>query len=171
MTTSRKRAGRPSIDWQQAFLYYAALPPHERTYQAVASEFKVSVRTVERHGMVECWSNRARAIDAQALAEAAEAVRRGRADQISNVEKLIEASFVSYAQQLRAGRIRLTAADLPRLVKLSNELWANQPEPELPPPEATDGDQVPLEHMREVLRGLYESGAFETPTDPTGETE
>jgi hypothetical protein len=171
MTNNRKR-GRAVIDWQQAFLYYAALPPHERSYQAVAAEFEVSVRTVERHGMVERWQEQARAIDAQALADAAEAVRRGRADQISDVQKLIEASLISYAQQLREGRVRLAPADLPRLVKLSNELWANHPEPPPAPAKTAESQPIPIEHMREVLRGLYESGALDsTATDHEARTE
>ena len=50
--------GRAAIDWQQAFLFYAGLPPQQRTYQAVADQFGVSVRTVERHGMNEHWQDK-----------------------------------------------------------------------------------------------------------------
>ena len=30
--------GRPALDWNQAFLYYAALPPEQRDYATVAAE-------------------------------------------------------------------------------------------------------------------------------------
>ena len=43
--------GRPAIDWEAAFVYYASpARPGARSYQAVADQFGVSVRTVERHG-------------------------------------------------------------------------------------------------------------------------
>ena len=38
--------GRPAIDWEQAFAFYASLPAERRSYQAVADKFGVSVRTV-----------------------------------------------------------------------------------------------------------------------------
>lgn len=155
------KAGRAAIDWQEAFLYYAGLPPPQRTYNAVAAQFGVSGRTVERHGLNERWADRAREIDRQALAEAAAAVSRGRADQLANVQKLIEGSLLRYAQQLSDGRIRLSPSDLPRLVKLLNELWADEPEPALPTTPAPTTPVVPVEHMRDVLRGLYESGALD----------
>lgn len=37
--------GRPACDWEQAFVYWAALPPERRSYAAVAAEFGVSART------------------------------------------------------------------------------------------------------------------------------
>src|SRR2546425_8335358 len=99
MSAERKRGsnlGRPAIDWQQAFLYYAALPSDTRSYQAVAAEFGVSPRTVERHGRSERWKQRAGEVDRTAAAAAAARLAEARADRIADVEKLIDASFVSY---------------------------------------------------------------------------
>lgn len=168
MPTPKRRgassSGRPATDWQQAFLFYAGLPPQLRTYAPVAAKFGVTVRTVERHGMNEHWQDQAREIDGQALATAAEEIGRARADQIGDVQKLIEASFLRYAQQLSDGSARVSAADLPRLFKLLTELWADPPTSSAASEVPAVAEPVPLEHIREVLRGLYESGALD-PTD------
>jgi hypothetical protein len=115
--------GRPALDWEQAFAFYASLSPERRSYRAVAAEFGVSRRTVETHGRRDRWRERVARIEAEAALEAAKRLGRARADQLADVQKLIEASFITYAQQLRSGEVRLTASDLPRLVKLLHELW------------------------------------------------
>ena len=54
MAANRKpgsNRGRAAVDWQRAFQFYAAVPPAERDYRRVAEEYRVSVRTVERHGL------------------------------------------------------------------------------------------------------------------------
>lgn len=114
--------GRPAIDWSEAFLFYASLPPEQRSYARVAAEFGVSVRTVERHGRVEKWRQRMREIQAQAAREADKKLGRAWAERIADFEKLIEATCISYAQQLSGGRVRVTASDLVGLVKISLQL-------------------------------------------------
>src|ERR671938_98760 len=81
--------GRPAVDWEQAFAHYAALPPELRSYEAVAREFAVSVRTVEKHGRLGRWRERVRAIEAQATAELDAQLGQARAKQLADVEKLI----------------------------------------------------------------------------------
>jgi hypothetical protein len=105
--TPQRRRGRPAIDWNGAFLHFAALPPERRSYAAVAAEFAVSVRTVERHGLAERWRERALELDRDALASAAERIVEQRAARLSDLEKLVEASLVGYAQKLREGKVRL----------------------------------------------------------------
>jgi hypothetical protein len=165
MASNRKPSsnlGRATTDWQQAFHYYAALPPERRDYRTVANKFAVSVRTVERHGLREHWHERAQAIDAEAATTAARQLATERAAKLADLDKLIDASHVSYAQQLRDGRVRLSAADLPRLHKLRKELW-EEPTNQTPP--AADHTAVePAElfrHRLEVLRALREAGALE----------
>jgi hypothetical protein len=71
MAAERKRGsdrGRAALDWNQAFLFYAGLPPEQRSYAAVAAEFGVSARTVERHGRKERWRERAHELDREATA-------------------------------------------------------------------------------------------------------
>jgi hypothetical protein len=150
--------GRPSLDWNVAFLYYAALPPERRDYATVAAEFGVSARTVERHGREERWRERARELDREAAASAAARLVEKRAETSADLLRLIEATLIGYAQDLRAGKVRLSAADLPRLYKLLRELWepgelplAAQPDPPAPEKPADS-----LEHKRAVLRALGE---------------
>jgi hypothetical protein len=69
---------------------------------------------------------------------------------------------------LREGKVRLGAADLPRLHKLLRELWEEpelrSPEPSPPPP--PDEGLDPIEHKLQVLRGLHEAGVFGPPPQP-----
>jgi hypothetical protein len=153
--------GRPLIDWHQAFFFYAGLPPEERGYGLVAEEFGVSVRTVERHGRIERWKERARELDQSAAAAAAERLREQRTEKLLGVEKLIDASYLTYATQLRDGKVRISPADLPRLHKLRTDLWteADQPIAETAEPE-TVAPIDPAEHKLQVLRALDAAGVL-----------
>jgi len=155
--------GRPALDWTQAFLYYAALPPEQRDYGAVAAEFRVSPRTVERHGRNERWRERARELDREASRTAAARLVEERAATLTDFERLVEASLLGYAQKLREGTLRLSAADLPRLHKLLRELWQEPPpEPSEPNPAQPGGEQpASLEHKLQVLQALQEAGLLE----------
>jgi hypothetical protein len=155
--------GRPAINWQQAFQYYACLPTDQRNYATVADRFKVSVRTVERHGLRDRWKERAHEIDREAAAAAAAHLATDRAQKLLDLEKLIDASEVRYAQNLRSGEVRISPADLPRLHKLRKELWddldADPIEPATPQPPDPDADSS--EHKLQVLRALRAAGALE----------
>jgi hypothetical protein len=155
--------GRPALDWEQAFLFYVALPPERRDYAAVAAEFGVSARTVERHGRSERWRERARELDREASATAAARLVEERAARLSDLERLVEASFLGIAQKLREGTLRLSAADLPRLHKLLRELWQEPPpEPSEPSPAEPGGEEpASLEHKLQVLQALQEAGLLE----------
>ena len=50
--------GRPAIDWEQAFAFYASLPAKRRTYQAVADELQGECAHGPRHGREEGWKQR-----------------------------------------------------------------------------------------------------------------
>src|SRR4051794_2344477 len=155
--TPGSNRGRAGIDWNAAFLHYAALQPERRDYASVAAEFGVSARTVERHGREERWRERARELDREAATSAAARLVEKRAETSGDFVRLIEATLIGYAQDLRAGKVRLSAADLPRLHKLLRELWEplelqhpEQPSPSLgEPPDS-------LEHKQAVLRALQE---------------
>jgi hypothetical protein len=161
--------GRPAIDWEQAYAYYAALPPERRSYEAVAVEFGVSVRTVEKHGRRGGWRERVRALEAQAAAELDRQLGQARVKQLADVQKLIEASLLSYAQQLRNGDVQIKAADLPRLFKLLLELWQQPLEPPAAATAARAVEQTAAErspeHKLHVLRALHESGALDLPEE------
>ena len=155
--------GRPALDWDQAFLHYAALPPEQRDYGAVATEFAVSARTVERHGRNERWRERARELDRKASRTAAARLVEERATTLTDFERLVEASLLGYAQKLREGTLRLSAADLPRLHKLLRELWQEPPpEPSEPGPAEPGGEEpASLDHKLQVLEALQEAGLLE----------
>jgi|SRR5215211_3016904 len=154
--------GRPSIDWQQAFQSYASLPPEERDYRRVAMRFDVSVRTVERHGQKERWRERAAQIDHAAAVSAAEELGKVRASKLADLGRLIDGSLVSYAQQLREGRVKMAAADLTRMHKLLRELWDDPASEEpAPPPSPANTREDEAKHRLELLRALHDAGAFD----------
>jgi hypothetical protein len=154
--------GRPTIDWEHAFVFWAGLPPEGRSYQAVADEFRVSRRTVERHGREGGWKRRLAEISAQAVAETNSSLGHARAEQIGKLRKLIDATLLSYADKLRRGDVRISPADLDRLHKLWQQLTEELPQPSEPTPQ----DEEPArrrsaEHIAEVIDALRESGALE----------
>ena len=72
-------------------------------------------------------------------------------------------SLVGYAQKLREGEVRLSAADLPRLHKLCRELWAEVPAGASEPAAqvADEDESEAVEHKRQVLQALREAGLLE----------
>jgi hypothetical protein len=155
--------GRAAVDWPQAFHYYASLPADRRSYRTVAAHYKVSVRTVEKHGLRDQWKERAREIDREAAAAAAATLATDRARKLVDLEKLIDESEVRYAQTLRSGEVRISAADLPRLHKLRKELWDDLDAEPVEPATAPVADQEadPSERKLQVLRALRDAGALE----------
>jgi len=156
--------GRPAIDWEEAFRAYASMPDNERSYGAVAKHYGVSVRTVETHGRKEHWKERLARIKAEAAASADEQLADARAAKMAELELLIDASLTSYAQQLRAGSVKVVPADLLRLFKLRGELWAEEAlERGARRAQAEDnGDPEDAERRkRELIAALEEAGAFE----------
>jgi hypothetical protein len=152
--------GRPACDWEQAFVYWAALPSEQRSYAAVAAEFKVSTRTVERHGRLERWQQRLNEINKQAAAETDARLGQEKAEEASRLRKLIEATMVSYADKLRRGDVRISPSDLDRLHKLLRKLDDElAPAPSMPRSE-TAAPVRSVEHVAAVVQALAESGAL-----------
>jgi hypothetical protein len=156
-----KRGARAAIDWEEAFAYYASLSPAERSYAAVAAEFVVSRRTVETHGRTEDWKERLRQIKEETRARTAEALVEARIAEIEKLRRLIDATFVGYAEALRNG-MRMSPVDLERLNRLS--LALNE-EVISPQPLWQDDDrerpQRTPEHLSAVIDALAEAGALE----------
>jgi hypothetical protein len=162
--------GRAAIDWAAAFLYYASLPADCRGYQAVADKFGVSVRTVERHGRTDRWTERARELDRTAAELAAERLRDERVDALIDLEKLAKASIVSFAGRLRDGQIKMTVADLQKLHKLLNELWEQTDAATPIEPTASETTTVQVdstEYQLDVVRALIDAGVIPLPTAST----
>lgn len=167
MATERRPGsnhGRARIDWEQAFLFYASLPPQQRDYQTVAEKFAVSRRTVERHGRQDHWNQRARELDRESLRAAAERLRDERVDKLLDTEKLIEASCLSYANQLVAGTVKITPNHLAKLFALRERIWTLQDEETFDQLEQVTPRDVaidPLERKVQVLRALEEAGVLD----------
>jgi hypothetical protein len=163
--------GRSIIDWDEAFLHYASLPPDQRSYRAVADQFGVSVRTVERHGRDQRWKEQARGLDRSAAKLAVERLRNERVESLIDTEKLVQASMVTLASQLRAGTVKVRPADLPGLHKLRTVIWEqadSYTEDETVTQQPVDvGDR--LERKREVLRALDDAGVLQQLLGRTGD--
>lgn len=167
MAANRKRGsdrGRTSVDWEAAFAFYASLPDRKRSYQAVADEFSVSVRTVETHGRDGGWKERLRGVQAEAAVAADAELARQRAEMLGSLEKLIDASLATYAQQLRAGSVKVAPVDLQRLFKLRQDRWDQEAAATTAARTATTPveDVVDREARKlDVVRAPHEAGAFD----------
>ena len=153
------RPGRPAVDWEHAFTHYASLPAPQRSYRAVADAFGVSVRTVEKHGRTERWRDRIAQINAEAATQTNAALAEERVHEVRKIVRLIEASFMSYADKLRRSEVRMTPADLERLYRLyrqlGDELGAPSAPLEPPPSERRPED------VASVIAALAEAGALD----------
>lgn len=166
--------GRAAIDWHNAFLFYAALPAERRSYQAVADEFGVSRRTVERHGREDRWKQQARELDRDSARAAAERLKDQRADKLIDTEKLVEATYVSYANQLVAGQVKVNPSHLVKLFELRERIWERQDDETVEqlgqlaqPVDPID----PAEHKLHVLRALEEAGVLDRLLHPSLENQ
>ena len=150
------------------FQFYASLPDPERSYRAVADEFAVSVRTVEKHGRAGQWKDRLARVRAEAAEQADAALAQQRAEKLRETELLIDAAMTSFAQQLRAGSVRVSPADVTRLFKLRDELWTQIDHDaslgratSVAEEENGEGEVDPELRRREIVRALDEAGVFE----------
>jgi hypothetical protein len=161
-TKLAKRRSRPATDWEEAFAYYASLPPSERSYAAVASRLGVSRRTVEGHGYREHWKQRLRAIEQEAARRTQESLISGRVEEVQKIQQLIDESLLGYAKRLQDG-MRMTPADLERMNRLSRALLDEIDETAsaeasaitAEPPERT------VAHAEAVITALARAGALE----------
>jgi len=156
--------GRATIDWDEAFLFYASLPVERRDYQAVADEFEVSRRTVERHGRSDNWKQRAAELDRESVKAAVEQIRDKRAAKLVETENVVEATIVTYANQLVAGQVKVRPLDIVKLVELREKIWQHQDDtqtddqPAQASQPADPGDEV--ERKRQVLHALGKAGVL-----------
>jgi hypothetical protein len=109
----------PRVDREQAFQYWASLPHDNRTYAAVAQQFGVSPRTVERYARDGRWSERLQRIRDEAADRADRKLGRDLASQLADFHQLIEASCVTYARQLAGGEVRISAAEFVGLIRVA----------------------------------------------------
>jgi hypothetical protein len=161
--------GRSAIDWNAALLYYVSLPAEQRDYQTVADKFKVSRRTVERHGCQERWKQQAQELDRESVRAAADQIRDKRAEKLIDTEKLVDATYLRYANQLVSGQVKVTPTQLATLFQLRERIWdradaeaALQPDQPAQPPDPID----PVERKLQVLRALEDAGVLQQLLSP-----
>lgn len=131
---------------------------------------------METRGRTGRWKERLRGIDAKAAAQTDDILLHARVDELQKIRKLIDASFIAYAERLREG-MRMTPADLERLNRLSLALIEEITQPRINS-QADDGRQFQErtpEHTAAVVDALAETGALEalglTRVTPTGNNE
>src|SRR5579864_675351 len=157
--------GRPAIEWEDAFAFYASLPAPVRSYAAVAAEFGVSRRTVEEHGAREHWQERVRAIEADAAATVAAELSQAQAEQRAEIIQIAKAVLLRFAHQLRTGEARISGAEFQRVSTFLLELMddADAASASGDPATAAPGAAAPArprEDKAAVLQALQESGAL-----------
>jgi hypothetical protein len=106
---------RRYADREAAFVRWVEL----RSYAAIANEFGVKARTVERWAQDGAWKLRLRAIEAAAARQADDELGSRRAKQLVAFQRLIEDSSIAYARQLASGQVRITASDLVGLIRVA----------------------------------------------------
>lgn len=106
---------RRYADREAAFVRWVEL----RSYGAIAGEFGVSPRTVERWARDGAWKQRLRAIETAAVRKADDELGSRRAKQLVDFQQLIEDSSIAYARQLARGEVRITASDFVGLIKVA----------------------------------------------------
>ena len=153
-------SGSSSVDWEQAFLFYASLPSGKRSYAAVAAKFGGSPRTVETHGRTERWKERVRNVGQEAAARNHEELVEDRIEKVRTIQRLIDDSLLTYEVRLREG-MRMGPADLERLHRLSRTVLDELSDTNQRSEAASQAADRTPEHLAAVLDALTESGALE----------
>jgi hypothetical protein len=104
---------RRYADREAAFARWVEL----RSYAAIANEFGVKPRSVERWAHDGAWKQRLRAIEAAAARKVDRELGNRRARQLADFHQLIEDSSIEYARQLASGQVRITASEFVGLIK------------------------------------------------------
>jgi hypothetical protein len=108
---------RPTIDWEEAFAYYAGLGV-ARSFVKVGRRFGVSDFAVGKHAAANGWEARIAKIDAEARQKTDARVLRERSERIEDTLRVIDAARLRFAGQLGRNDFKLTGADFASLVKL-----------------------------------------------------
>ena len=107
---------------EEAFAFFAALPPEQRAYATVAERFAVNLTTVKRWAAAGGWRRRVQEREVAIARKAADSVDStavsGRARQI----KLLELALVKLVNAIAEGSVRGSYGDLDRLLRLEGIL-------------------------------------------------
>jgi len=110
-----------AIDWDAAFAYYAALGS-TRTFRHVREHMGVGQRTVERAAIRLNWKARIAEHDREVAAQVDRTLVRDRSLRVADTLRIIDASRLKFAANLREQTFRLTGSDFVGLIKLEQLL-------------------------------------------------
>lgn len=116
----------PQVDWDAARAYFLSLGPDQRSYVAVAAEYKVSVKTVQKWAKRQQWMAQAASLDAQVSGSTRHLIVRTRAERVHNTLALVDAYLDAVIEKLAAKTLDVKASDVAALVKVS-ELLIGEP--------------------------------------------
>jgi transposase len=106
---------------KKAFEFYYGLG-EGRSYKKVAREFGVSLGTVKMWGRTLGWKRRLQERDAEvARALAKRSIEEGM-ERAARNRKIVEMGLVQVAKAIAEGKIKVTVADLDRLIRLEEFL-------------------------------------------------
>jgi hypothetical protein len=106
---------------KKAFEFYYGLG-EGRSYKLVADEFGVAVPTVKIWGKAFGWRGRCSERDAQAVRTMADRSLEENVESLARNRKLVKMGLIQIARAVAEGKVKVTMADLDRLVRLEEYL-------------------------------------------------
>jgi len=106
---------------QKAFEFYYGLG-EARSYKLVAQEFGVALGTVKMWGKAFGWRERCRERDAQAARAMADRSLEENVESLARNRKIVKMGLIQVAKAVAEGKVKVTMADLDRLVRLEEYL-------------------------------------------------
>lgn len=106
---------------EKAFEFYYGLG-EGRSYGLVAREFGVSLATVKTWGKVFGWAQRCRERDGQVARAMAERSLEENMEGLARNRRIVKLGLLQVAKAVAEGKIKVTMADLDRLVRLEEYL-------------------------------------------------
>ena len=128
---------------EEAFAYFTSLPPEERSYEAVATQFGVNLTTVKRWGAKGKWRRRLDERDLAIARKAADEVQATEVSARARQLKIVEVVVMKLVKGITDDAIRGSYGDLDRLLRLQGFL------------QGTDRS-MPVDEVRRLFEYLLE---------------
>jgi uncharacterized protein YjcR len=106
---------------KKAFEFYYGLG-EGRSYKLVAGEFGVALGTVKMWGRTFGWKQRCRERDAEVVRTMADRNLEEGVESLARNRKFVKMGLIQVAKAIAEGKVKVTMADLDRLVRLEEYL-------------------------------------------------
>jgi len=106
---------------KKAFEFYYGLG-EGRSYKLVAGEFGVALGTVKMWGKVFGWRQRCRERDAEVVRTMADRSLEEGMESLARNRKFVKMGLIQVAKAIAEGKVKVSMADLDRLVRLEEYL-------------------------------------------------